>query len=301
MYAWGALKNVIPLAAEQANNGMITFSGTNGIELPLGTSLVRRDGALFTTTAGGTVSGGTVTVAAEADAAGAAGNAAIGSVMTLGTAIAGIQSSGTVAAAFSNGTDIEAPDAFRTRMLEVYQNPPQGGAQNDYEEWATAYPIVTRAWCNPNGFGAGTVVVYVMCDITELAHNGFPQGTDGISASETRGTVATGDQLLVANYLYALQPVTALVWVVAPVANTVNFTISGISSASAATKAAISAAITQVFLQWGTPMGATADLSYIEGAIADIAGTAGFVITSPSANITSSVGYLPVLGSVTYI
>lgn len=300
MYGWGALKNVTPLPAEPATNGAITFQGSNGTPLPSGTSLTRGDGATFTTTSAGTVSNGTVTVNAKATIAGSVGNTSVGSVMTLGTSIAGIQSSGTVSTAFTNGTDIETDEAYQTRMLGVYQNPPQGGAQKDYVTWAEECPIVTRAWCNPNGFGVGTVVVYVMCDTTEAAFGGFPQGTNGISSSDNRGTVATGDLLTVANYIYSLQPVTALVWVVAPIANVINFTISGITSASATTKSAISAAITEAFLQQGSPLGSVVDLSYIESAIANIPGTAGFVITSPSANITSSTGYLPVLGTITY-
>jgi len=145
------------------------------------------------------------------------------------------------------------------------------------------------------------VVVYVMLDGSESAFNGFPQGVSGVATNETRGIpTATGDQLAVANYIYPLQPVTALVYVYAPTAAPQNFTVSGLSSASAATKAAISAAIANVFVQYGTPLGGTVDLSYIESAIAAISGTAGFVITSPSGNITTTVGPLPTVGTITY-
>ncbi len=301
MYAWGALKNVIPLAAVKASNGTVTFTGTSGFVIPDQTAIARGDGATFTTQGAGTIGGGgTVTVSASADVAGTAGNTAAGSTMTLSIAIAGIQSSALVATAFTNGTDTEDASSFRTRMLQVYQNPPQGGSQSDYVTWALEYAAVTRAWCNPNGFGAGTAVVYVMMDVTELAHNGFPQGTDGVAAAETRGAAATGDQLAVANLIYPLRPVTALVYVCAPIAQSVNFTISGLSSASAAIKAAVSAAITTIFAQFGTPLGGIVDLSYIEAAIAAVSGTAGFVITTPSGNITTTTGYLPILGTITY-
>ena len=43
-------------------------------------------------------------------------------------------------------------------------------------------------------------------------HGGFPQGTNGVAALETRDTAATGDQLAVANYLYPLRPVTPIVY-----------------------------------------------------------------------------------------
>jgi uncharacterized phage protein gp47/JayE len=57
---------------------------------------------------------------------------------------------------------------------------------------------------------------------------------------------------------------------------------------------------------YGSPISSTAGqngavaLSYIESAIAAISGTAGFVITSPTANIQGTTGQLPVLGTITW-
>ena len=114
-----------------------------------------------------------------------------------------------------------------------------------------------------------------------------------------------------ANAIYPLQPVTALVYAVAPLANAVAMTIAGISGASPATKTAIAAAIDAVYLQYSAP-GGIVDLSYIESAIAAVAGTAGFVITvvscshgtvSPGSdgNVTANAGYLNVRGTLTYV
>ncbi|NVI06348.1 baseplate J/gp47 family protein [Paraburkholderia youngii] len=312
--AWAALKNVYREAATQAGAvtpGQITFPGTNGYQIPVGTLISRGDGVQYTTTSLGTVSGSTVTVNARANAdstglTGAFGNCATGTVMTLATSIAGISSTGSVTTAFTGGADVEKDDSLRSRMLFAYQNPPQGGAVNDYVTWAKQVNGVTRAWCNPNGFGVGTVVVYAMLDNTEAAYNGFPQGTNGVATSETRGVAATGDQLTIANYIYPLRPATALVYVCAPNQLVVNFTISGTSGFSSATKALIQSAIAGVFVMYGSPISATAgqngtvDLSYIESAIAAISGTSGFVITSPTANIVGSTGQLPVLGAITW-
>ena len=38
------------------------------------------------------------------------------------------------------------------------------GDNDDYVAWATEVPGVTRAWCSPNGMGAGTVVVRFVRD-----------------------------------------------------------------------------------------------------------------------------------------
>ena len=302
---WAALKGVFREAATQAS-GTIVFSGSVGADpIAAGATLTRSDGVGAIVTVGGTVgSGGTVTVTAEINAdpsglTGAFGNCPAGTQFTLGSAIAGISSIGTAASAFTGGADLEGNDSLRSRMLLAYQTTPQGGAQTDYVEWAREVPGVTRAWCTPNGMGPGTVVLRFMMDVSEAASGGFPQGTNGVAAGETRDVAATGDQLAVANYIFPKQPVTALVYAVAPVANVVNFDISGLTGASAALQAAIAAAITGVFEQYGEP-GGTVDVSYIESAIAAIAGTAGFVITSPAVNIVSPTGELPVLGTVTY-
>lgn len=313
--AWAALKNVFREAATQAGlavPGQVTFTGTNGTPLPSGTPLIHGDGVGFTTTSIGVWTGNSVTANAVANAdptglTGAFGNCAVGTVMTLGTAIAGIVSTGSVTAAFTGGADVEPDDSLRSRMLEAYQNVPQGGAQKDYITWALQVNGVTRAWCNPSGFGAGTVVVYTMFDVTEAANNGFPQGAGGVATLETRGTpTATLDLLNVANWIYPLRPATALVYSVAPTQDVINFTISGSANFSAATKALIASAISGIFVMYGSPLSTTAgqngaiDLSYIESAIAAISGTQGFVITSPTANIVGTIGQLPILGDINW-
>jgi len=303
---WGALKNKYLKSATQAS-GTAKFQGTSGTLLPALTPVVRGDGRTYQTNADATVDGtGNVTVSCTDTAAGAAGNCDANTVLSLGTAVPGIQSTGSAATDFTGGADVETQDAFSARVISAYQNPEQGGDKEDYVNWALAVAGVTRAWCRPNGFGAGTVVVYVMLDAAEAGNGGFPVGTNGVSQNDEgsnglpRATVATGDQLTVADAIVTQQPVTALVWVCTPLQNVVPFTITGLSGASAATKAAIAAAIDDVFLREGDPTGATVNLGEIESAIAAISGTDGFVITSPAGNITSAIGYLPFRGTVSY-
>lgn len=316
--AWAALKNVFREPATQAT-GSVTFSGTNGTVISAGQSLVRGDGVTYTVTAGGTVTGGTVTVPAQADAdpsglTGAFGNCDAGTVLTLGTTIAGINSSGAAATPFTGGADLETDTSLRSRMLAAYQSSPKIGTAIDYINWAREVPGVTRAWVIRNGAGSGTVVVYTMLDSVESAHGGFPQGTDGVATGEWRDVAATGDQLLVANHIFALQPVTALVFSVAPIAHPHNFTISGLAGSSTGTRNAIAAAITEVFLREGAPGGAiksdgtqggTVLLEDINAAIAAVPLTSGFVITvidgGAPGNIVEPTGNLPTLGTVTYV
>ena len=303
--AWAALKKIYKKTASKAS-GSVTFPGTVGKVIDALTEISRSDAVTFTTQTTATVGvGGMVTVQVIADIAGDLGNTPVGSLMTLGTSIDGISSSGAVTTAITGGADQETEDALFQRMLEAYQKTPSGGSATDYPIWAKAVAGVSRAWCSPNSFGAGTVVVYVMLDIANAAHQGFPQGTNGISPSDNRvtsGNLAAGDQLIVANAIFPLQPVTAMVYVCSPIASPKAFTISGLSGASSAVRAAVAAAISEVMLEQGAPLSDSSfvALSDTESAIAAIASTKGFVITSPVANITNVLGYLPTLGVITY-
>ncbi|OOG61456.1 phage baseplate protein [Rhodanobacter sp. B04] len=302
--AWAALKNIYREAAQASICATVTFQGSSGT-INAGTPILRSDGTAYTATGSATVSGSSVSVPIVATVAGSAGNSPAGVLMTLGTPIAGIQSTGVATTAITGGTDQETDDSLRARMLQAFQTPPEGGSVSDYLTWALAVPGVTRAWCNPNGFGSGTVVVYIMLDAANALEGGFPQGTDGGSPMDSRfiaPAIATGDQLTVANAIYPQQPVTAMVYVCAPVANPINFEISGLSSSSTATRNAIAAAISEVFLNDGQPANGTiVQLSDIESAIASISGTSGFVIISPVGNIPNQIGQLPTLGTVTYL
>ncbi|MBU9359548.1 baseplate J/gp47 family protein [Burkholderia multivorans] len=315
---WAALKKVYRKPASQAQL-TAQFTGSVGKVLSAGTPVVRGDGVSYTTSTTGTVgAGGAVTVTIVADVAGTSGNADPGTVVSLGAAVDGIQTAGTVIGNVSAGADIEEDTDLRDRMLGAYQESPQGGALGDYVGWAKSVAGVTRAWCAPNGFGAGTVVVYTMWDNAEAGHGGFPQGTDGVSQFDKgpggipRGTVATGDQLVVADSIVSEQPVTALVYSCAPIPNNLTITLSGLTSATTATRAAIFSAIADVLFRNGDPRAGTINRDDISAAIRSVAGTSGFLIsliqgvvgtttTTYPGNITSGFGQLPVLANVLYV
>ncbi|TMV76104.1 baseplate J/gp47 family protein, partial [Thioclava sp. BHET1] len=191
LYGWAALKGVYQKDASTAS-GPVTFSGAGTI--PAGTLVNRPDGVQFIVTEETTVTSAAIAVPVAAVDPGAAGNTTNGTSMVLASPIGGIISLGT-AGEITGGADQETQESFRSRMLMIYAAPPQGGDAADYVEWALAVDGVTRAWVTPNGAGAGTVVVYPMFDDAEAANGGFPGGTDGVAANETRANPATGDQL----------------------------------------------------------------------------------------------------------
>jgi uncharacterized phage protein gp47/JayE len=302
LQAWGALKGVY-LKDATAASGSAVFVATPSVpplQISAGTTITRGDGETYTVqTTAVADANNNITVTALDNATGAQGNALSGTLFSLSMPITGVQANGSASTAFTGGADVEDQELYRARVLAAYQQPPAGGAQSDYINWALAVPGVTRAWVTPNGYGTGTVVVYVMLDQANAASGGFPQGSNGVAAKEPRGTAATGDQLTVANAIYPVQPVTALVYAVSPTQQLVNFTITGLSTATTTTRNAIAAAIKDVFFRMGTP-GGMIMLSDINSAIAAIPGTSGFVITVPAANIQCTTGALPVLGTITY-
>jgi hypothetical protein len=65
----------------------------------------------------------------------------------------------------TGGNDEEGTEQLRARYLLRLREPPEGGADQDYEEWALEVPGVTRAWVYPHENGLGTVVVRFVRDL----------------------------------------------------------------------------------------------------------------------------------------
>ena len=145
---------------------------------------------------------------------------------------------------------------------------------------------VTRAWVKRRLNGAGTVGVYIMCDGN--LNDGFPVGTDGISQLEDWGAVkASGDQLSVADHIYPLQTDTAIVFVCSPIRKSIDFEIAGIKDANSTVVSNIESALTTLFFDEANPDGTgKIDLSDINKSISNVDGTKGYILNSPSSNIT---------------
>ena len=301
--AWASLAPTgILREAPTPATGPAQWSGTTGTPLPGGTLCNRADGVQFSIVNGGTVGGGnTVSVTVLAVVPGSAGNTDSGSPLTLATTISGINPTGVALAELTGGTDLETDSHLRMRMLQAFQNPPQGGAIADYILWCLAVPGVTRAWCLPLGRGPGTVVVYTMFDVTEAAFGGFPQGTNGVAMAETRDTPATGDQLAVANYIFPLRPVTALVYSDAPTGVSQNFTVNGLVPSNPTIQASIIAALAAMLVQKASPLADSyIDQSDADDAISAVPGVVSFRVAAPSFPVTPGLGNILVLGTVTF-
>lgn len=301
LYAWAALVGIYPKPATAAS-GQATFTGnvqTPAPIIPSGTALVRQDGTPYVTTADGAVDrSGNVLVPMTATENGAYTNCDPGTVISIARPISFINSGEVTVGPTTGGADDETNAALRSRILERYAEPPQGGSTADYREWALEVPSCTRAWCVPNGMGTGTVVVYVMMDGNDT--DGFPQGENGVSQFEERlgPPIASGDQGLVADHIFPLQPVTALVYVVAPAPYPIDVTLIGLKPNTVETQTAIAAALADILLATGEPGGFVYP-SQLYDAILSTPGIVEFTISEPALPVQLPEGSLPILGTLT--
>ena len=261
---WMALKRVYRKPASAAKSKDVKAVGAANRIIPAGTILNRGDGYQYTVDAeikiqdSGEGHGGITAVLPDVTddvtGGGANGNADAGTVLTLDVNIAGVESQLTLIEAATGGADIEDEEAFRSRGLLSWQEPPQGGSDTDYKKWALEVSGVTRAWVKRRLNGAGTVGVYIMCDGN--LNDGFPVGTDGISQLEDWGAVkASGDQLSVADHIYPLQTDTAIVFVCSPIRKSIDFEIAGIKDANSTVVSNIESALTTLFFDEANPDG----------------------------------------------
>jgi uncharacterized phage protein gp47/JayE len=299
LYAWGALVGIFPKDSTPAV-GAAQFTGTPGLIVRAGSTLSRQDGTPYAATADARVDGtGVVLVPIEASVNGAATDCPAGTPISLDAPPPGVNAGGYTVGPTQGGTDQETQDEFRTRMLARYAAPPQGGSESDYIGWATSVPGCTRAWIQPQGYGAGSVVIYPMFDDANAANGGFPIGSDGAASEEPRAPTATGDQLAIAEFVWTVQPVTALIWVAAPVAAPIAIDIAGLEPNTADMQAAIVASIDDMFLARAEVGGFTYP-SDIYAAVLATPGVVRFAVDNPALPVPAPPGGLPVAGVVTF-
>lgn len=271
-------------AASAAGNVVLT--GINGTTIAAGAQLVRSDGVLYATLAAATIASGTATVAVQALAGGVEGNADEIASLSLVVAVAGINGTTMVAAGgLVGGAPQESDASFRARLLARIQAPPQGGAANDYVQWALQIAGVTRAWCYPRNRGAGTVDVAFV--------------TDGPAA--TGGSIIPGAPKVaeVQANIDALRPVCDDCIVFAPTAAPLNVTITGLSNDTTTVRNAITAELKAQILRDAIPGGTVYKSRLIE-AVSRAVGEVHHSMTVPAGDVTTTAGAIATPGLVTF-
>lgn len=280
-----AMYGITPTAATFAT-GNVTATGTDGSSIPAGTILRLDAATAYRVTTGQVIAGGTATLPVTAVLAGSAANIPAATALTFESPITGVNSTATVAAGgITGGNDEEGTEELRARYLLRLREPPQGGADQDYEAWALAVAGVTRAWVYPHELGLGTVVVRFVRDGDASI---FPDA---------------GEVAAVQAALDAERPITAEVTAMAPTELAVAFTIA-LTPDNADTRAAVEAELEDLLRRVAEPGdGAgrgTVLLSQIRTAVGTAGGVTDYELTVPAADVVPGVGELPVVGTITW-
>lgn len=267
--------------------GTVTFAGTSGVAVPLGTVVQRVDGRRFITTAGGTIAAGVLSLPVLAELAGLAGNTAAASSLALATPIAGVTGATVDAGGLVNGLDAETDRELRDRLQELVSAPPQGGSVADYKAWAREVPGVTRVFVIENGLGLGTVLVLFAVDDDPggpIPNPAKVQEVQDRLTDETRRDSA---------------PVTAAVTTIPPVAQAIAITVA-LTPNTLPVQVAVEDALRGMLVREGAPGGTISHAKFVE-AIATAAGEQDHVLTVPAGDVVVGATSLPVLGTVTFV
>lgn len=278
-----SLRRLFRKAATVAT-GTITFNGTVGAHVPIGTEAKTAAGITYLTTESGNVGGGgSVTLAAQASAAGVAGNQVADTALTLTAAPSNIVSTARIAG-MTGGTDRETIASLLSRLLFVLRNPPCGGALHDYYTWAMNVPGVTRAYPYACRRHNGSV------DVAILTEGGMP-GAPLIAAVQA--------------YIDTQCPATADVLVLAPTGVAVDF-LADLILAPGYLLGDVGEVIDPKLAAYFDTFkpGDTFFIKKASSIISDTAGVVDFTFASPLTNVATLVDAthieMPVLGTTSW-
>ncbi len=164
--------------------------------------------------------GGAGTVTIQSVLAGQNQNLQAGTVLSIGSAPAGLNNTATVATGgISDGTNEENEERLSLRILNRMQSSARGGNDADHREWAlAASPAVTSAAVlrYPNGFGTvGVIITSGTTDIDAAVDN-----DEAVDFTPSDDLIA-----LVKTYIELVDPVTECVFVYGPVEVPINVTV----------------------------------------------------------------------------
>ncbi|GGC90255.1 baseplate J/gp47 family protein [Chelatococcus reniformis] len=272
--------------------GLVSFTGTEGTIVPEATRLA--SGSVeYETLDPITLGPGPTQAPVRALTAGTVGNRDVGATLNLYEPPPLIDGQALVVA-MTGGTDAEADDDLRARVLARIRMPPMGGAAHDYVQWALEIPGVTRAWCSPLEMGMGTVTVRFMMDELRAGTGGFP---------------TADDIAYVAEQLDAVRPVAVKdFFVLSPVPEPVDFTLDSLNPDTSAIRAAITANVAAMLRERARPAFSLNGISqgaqtiyseWVSAAIYATPGVDNFDLDMAD-HVMPSPGHMAVPGTITW-
>ena len=264
--------------------GNIDVTGTTDTVIPIDTLLQRADGIEYKTTEEKTIAAGVALIPVIGVVAGVDGNADEDTVISFSSTIAGLDQAAAVATGgLVGGTDQEADEDLRDRLLLRLQSTPQGGAEIDYDIWAREVAGVFKPFVYP---------------LYDYDNNLYPApGHVGVTYIDADGSLPVSVTALQA-HLDTVAPVTATVTAFIPDELVVNFEMN-LEPNDTATQDAVESEIAALFVREGAP-NTTIPLSQINEAISIATGETDHILTTPAADIVMTRKQYPVVGTFTY-
>jgi uncharacterized phage protein gp47/JayE len=266
-----------------AASGAVIFTGTSGTTVPADTLLSRSDGVQYQLDADVVLADGTGNGTVTCTSVGANTDCDAGSTLTLATSISGVAAAVTVGSdGLGGGADIETIDSLKSRLLERIQNPPMGGSEADFKSWAKdALTGITRVWVIPGWLGSGTVGLTFMMD------------------DRAEPVPLAADVTVLQTAIDAERPVSCNTTVFVPTRKALDPVITLVPDSTTA-RTAVATQLATLLLNEGTAKGGTIYLSQIRTAIGAASGVTDYTLASPIADVTTAVGEIPVVGTITW-
>lgn len=214
--------NIPRQPATAAKSPQVRVNGTNGTVINPGdiTFLYVPTGILYSNTTGGTVASGVLDVEVLCEQTGQIGNIKATDVLTVVSPPVGITSTANLLMNMADGSDIESFDSYRARLISRRQNPPAGGNETDYPNFAfEADDSVRSVIIKRFGRGLGTVDVYVTTGTTDV-DTAVTQGIPVVRIPSS-GTIA-----IIQAYYDAHVPLTDCAKIYAPIETDVDVTVN---------------------------------------------------------------------------
>lgn len=147
----------------------ISIPGVNGSVIPATIDYIGdANGVRYAPATSAIIFGGTALSDVTAETAGTIGNLNIGDTLSIGTQVAGVESTATILAVLNTGADRENQEVYRARVLTIIRNPIGGGNAPDYKRWAEevagvsrAYPFAGKAFGDPSAAFPGDRTIYI--------------------------------------------------------------------------------------------------------------------------------------------
>jgi len=271
-----------PRIAAKSATGTASFQASAGSILDANLVVQAGDGRQYRVVTAVNPVSGTNTAKLEAVDGGALGNASVGLALKLVQPVAGIDETFTVLApGITGGSDQESIESLRSRVIRSYRVIPHGGNAEDYVTWALECAGVTRAWVVKNYMGPGTVGVFFVRD-------------GDASIIPNANEVAT-----VKAYISTKAPVTAEVYVLAPVLKPINYTLK-ITPDTTVVRAAVAAELADLH-EREAGLGEPLLISHIREAISSAEGEMDNLVSTPASDVTAKANELLTVGAFTWL